>query len=1298
MKFAAFFGKVWLKTKSATKKVWALAKLHKVVSIASAATVVAGATCAIALPIALHNHEYSDKWTFDTESHWHEASCNHEDERSDVAPHTYTNSCDADCNVCGKTRSITHTYDNACDTTCNVCEKTRDEVHHVFFNVCDTDCNICGAIREVGAHVYDDTCDTVCNACGAEREITHTFDDACDTTCNVCDYERKTEHVYMPGYGDATHHWYQCIGCGHILNENLHTYDNECDNTCNNCGIEREIEHTYATAMYKNADKHWYECTICGDKKNEAAHSYTSDCDATCDICNAIRTVPDHVYDDDCDTDCNVCGGAREIEHAYEIKFTDDKHWYECEVCNVVKEEAFHIYSHSCDTTCNKCDYERTVDEHPYNDTYTTSASHHWFECYVCKERKDVAEHVYTSDCDATCNTCDYVRAVNPHVYDNACDTVCNVENCGNEREVAPHPYSTTYTYDDEKHWRVCEICENVDYVAAHEHDNACDTECNVCGRTRAVPDHVYDNACDTNCNVCDLTRTVPDHVYNNACDTDCNVCGLTRTVPDHVYNNACDTDCNVCGLTRTVPDHVYDNNCDTNCNVCDLTRTVPDHIYDNDCDTTCNECDGVRTIEHKYVLTKDAANHWNECSVCHNKVGEAEHNYDNACDTTCNVCEYERTITHDYKAKNDAANHWVECSVCHDIKDEATHEYENTCDTTCNECDYEREITHTFASCEDTECSVCGYEREAMDHTYSGGCDRKCDVCGTERDSLPHEYATEYTIGETTHWYQCSGCDSKKDETEHSGMKWNNNYHWSECVCGYKLDDEEVHDYSNLTSEDGSSTHWYECVCGSIKDEAEHRWNFVYEKDADEHWNECIDCHYKKNEAAHNYPDVYETDGDNHWKTCTDCGYTTVESHNYPDEYQVAGGQHYKDCTICEYRNAENCEKILKHNDSTHWYECEVCNKEYDEENHSFLLEIEDEKYLKSEATATSEAAYYKVCRSCGQKGTDAHVWYKQKATPTIKIYVSDKTYNGKPLSFMAPYTTSNGEVEVWYKLNGEEEFVPYVAGAIVNAGEYVIKVTTKGTIEYYEGILEVTVTISKVTITLDWTIPTSIFDGTNKVASVTILSGVLDGEIVDVDLQLVSGDTTKPDQTIVYNALLTGQCAANYVIEPGKETVTYTIDPCAHVERSDLGFCTLCDVYPDTFVQTGVDADGNPEGYYMYTKEFGSCVKFEEIDPSTTTVYCRFKLGDNGVYKRTELEFYLCDNDLPDYEYNFDNYRAYVGDEDGNIVAEITDDLALWSNAFITLGDNYIYFVITLDGSLTQLSFGVAYYSNLN
>ena len=84
--------------------------------------------------------------------------------------------------------------------------------------------------------------------------------------------------------------------------------------------------------------------------------------------------------------------------------------------------------------------------------------------------------------------------------------------------------------------------------------------------------------------------------------------------------------------------------------------------------------------------------------------------------------------------------------------------------------------------------------------------------------------------------------------------------------------------------------------------------------------------------------------------------------------------------------------------------------------------------------------------------------------------------------------------------------------------------------------------------------------------------------------------------------------------------------------------------------------------------------------------------------MFKRTELEFYLCDNDLPDYEYNFDNYRAYVGDEDGNIVAEITDDLALWSNAFITLGDNYIYFVITLDGSLTQFAFGVSYYANLN
>lgn len=160
----AFFAKVWNATKGAFSKAWAWSIGHKAIAIAVAATVVVGTTCAIALPIALHNHKFAEEWCTDAENHWHSATCKHEEEKSDLAAHTFDNDCDAKCDVCGYERTAgAHTYDNACDTTCNTC----------------------GATRTVDPHAYDNACDTACNNCGATRQITHTYNVESATTATL---------------------------------------------------------------------------------------------------------------------------------------------------------------------------------------------------------------------------------------------------------------------------------------------------------------------------------------------------------------------------------------------------------------------------------------------------------------------------------------------------------------------------------------------------------------------------------------------------------------------------------------------------------------------------------------------------------------------------------------------------------------------------------------------------------------------------------------------------------------------------------------------------------------------------------------------------------------------------------------------------------------------------------------------------------------------------------------------------------------------------------------------------------
>ncbi len=86
------------------------------------------------------------------------------------------------------------------------CEGAQvDKAEHTFDNACDADCNVCGATRTPAEHAYDNACDTACNVCGATREITHTPATALTA-------------------GDTTH-WYACTVCGAKTGEVAHTFD-----------------------------------------------------------------------------------------------------------------------------------------------------------------------------------------------------------------------------------------------------------------------------------------------------------------------------------------------------------------------------------------------------------------------------------------------------------------------------------------------------------------------------------------------------------------------------------------------------------------------------------------------------------------------------------------------------------------------------------------------------------------------------------------------------------------------------------------------------------------------------------------------------------------------------------------------------------------------------------------------------------------------------------------------------------------------------------------------------------------
>ena len=210
-----------------------------------------------------------------------------------------------------------------------------------------------------------------------------------------------------------------------------------------------------------------------------------------------------------------------------------------------------------------------------------------------------------------------------------------------------------------------------------------------------------------------------------------------------------------------------------------------------------CDHKDNEHVASGNWLTNE--THHWQGCvDGCEGaEVYKDEHTYTNACDTSCDVCGYARTV--EAHAYDNACDN--KCNVCETLREVEPHAYDNTCDTKCNVCEAEREVgPHTYDNACDSKCNVCEAVREVEPHAYDNACDASCNECGVARE-ITHKYADTVTVGETAHWYACSVCGDKKNETAHTFDKTvaTSDYlkaeattttkaqYWKSCVCGAK-------------------------------------------------------------------------------------------------------------------------------------------------------------------------------------------------------------------------------------------------------------------------------------------------------------------------------------------------------------------------------------------------------------------------------------------------------------------------------------------------------------------------------
>ncbi len=264
-----------------------------------------------------------------------------------------------------------------------------------------------------------------------------------------------------------------------------------------------------------------------------------------------------------------------------------------------------------------------------------------------------------------------------------------------------------------------------------------------------------------------------------------------------------------------------------------------------------------------------------------------------------------------------------------------------------------------------DPTCS----EKGNLEYFFCERCDRYFnDKVGTTDitnsvliDPVGHQY-DKYTVTDTEHSRVCKfeGCGVIEVDSKDA-------HNYSEQITAQ----EYLKSEATCTS---PAIYYKSCVCGKTGTETfdygttiEHPWQNTYEHDENQHWRECSVCTETTEKVNHSDADnLYATDGTNHWYVCKDCDqkYQNV-AHDWKTDSEKAHLKSEATCTEPAY----------------YWKVCSVCGVANNTDqyfsvgsslDHEFTEEIINETHLKSPATCQSPAVYYYDCIRCDEKADE--------------------------------------------------------------------------------------------------------------------------------------------------------------------------------------------------------------------------------------------------------------------------------------------------------------------------------------
>ena len=275
--------------------------------------------------------------------------------------------------------------------------------------------------------------------------------------------------------------------------------------------------------------------------------------------------------------------------------------------------------------------------------------------------------------------------------------------------------------------------------------------------------------------------------------------------------------------------------------------------------------------------------------------------------------------------------------------------------------------------------CTVCGGEAERLNHA-DPDCNHFCDTCGIKMTE--HDFAGEIAItallykeanclSPALYYKSCKICmlSSKRtaDEATFAAGETNpdrhaeepgdwqldGNSHWRFYTCCHLEVDRGAH-------QGGTA----DCLAPALCEVCQHSYGEL----GPHHFVDQVNEYRLKSAATCTSPAVY-------YQSCSTCGAQGTETftngeplgHDWGAWTSNEDGTHTRVCAHdAAHTETENCHGGTA--TCTAKAVCEVCKAEYGEKlPHDFTAETVDAKYLKSAATCTEKAVYYKSCAVCG-------------------------------------------------------------------------------------------------------------------------------------------------------------------------------------------------------------------------------------------------------------------------------------------------------------------------------------------